>query len=324
MNIWSKIILFFEKRNRDPEPCELVPFIRQWLAHSRRTKQYKDRFYNICNKLSVFEKHLKITLYTDSFTENMTESFIYYLQNDYEKKLLQNTIIKLLQLLKTAINKAEKAGYKVDWGITEIRLKKDYIETVSLTQDELDKLNMLKLSKETAAVRDRFLLGCYTAQRISDYKRIKACDIRDNIITVKQIKTGAVVKIPAHPVLYEILERNGGEFPELPSNQAMNQDIKRICKKAGINDVIPVERIRAGKTERLKLKKYEMISSHTARRTGATLMYFAGIPIAKIMKITGHTTESSFFQYIRIDKIENAKELSEHPFFSRKIVCLQT
>lgn len=322
MNIWSKIVSFFSKRNRDPEPCELIPFIRQWLSHSRRTKQYKDRFYNICNKLSAFEKHLKITLYTDSFTESMTESFVYYLQNDYEKKLLQNTVIKLLSILSTAIHRAEKSGYKVNWGVTEMRLRKDYIETVALTQDELDRLNLLKLSKEAAAVRDRFLLGCYTAQRISDYKRITASDIHNGIITIKQIKTGAVVKIPVHPILYEILERNGGQFPDLPSDQAINGAIKRICKKAGINDIIPVERIRAGKPERLKLKKYEMISSHTARRTGATLMYFAGIPVAKIMKITGHTTEASFFAYIRIDKTENAKELSEHPFFSRNVVCL--
>lgn len=322
MKILSKIkrILF----KIEPDNTELIPFIRYWLAHSRRPNTYKYPYYNLCNKLSAFEKYSKTTLYTDSFTESMTEAFIYYFQNHYEKKLLQNTIIKLLSRLSTIIHKAQESGYKVNWGISEIRLKRDYIETVALTQDELDRLNKLSLSKEAAAVRDRFLIGCYTAQRISDYKRIKASDIQNGIITIKQQKTGAVVKIPVHPVLYEILERNGGEFPDLPSNQAMNAAIKRIGKKASINDLIPVERVRAGKIERLKLKKYEMICSHTARRTGATLMYFSGIQVAKIMKLTGHTTESSFFQYIRIDKTENAKELSEHPFFNKKVVCLHT
>lgn len=316
MNILSKIQHLFQKREQ--EATELVPFIRNWLAHSRRPKAYKGRYYNLCNKLSAFEKYIKKPLYTDSFTESMTESFVYYLENDYEKKLLYNSIVKLIQQLKTMLGKAEKVGHKVNWGISDIQLKKEYIETVALTQDELNRLNQLVLSKEASAARDRFLLGCYTAQRISDYKRIKASDIRDGIITIKQIKTGAVVKIPVHPILYEILERNGGNFPDLPSDQALNKTIKRVCKKAGINDIISVERTRAGKIERLKLKKYEMISSHTARRTGATLMYFSGIPVAKIMKLTGHTTESSFFQYIRIDKLENAKELSEHPFFSKK------
>lgn len=316
MNILSIIKSFFSKR--EPESTELIPFIRYWLAHSKRTKQYKSRYYNLCNKLTAYEKYTKITLYTDSFSESMAESFIYYLENDYEKKLLQNNIIKLIQQLKTMLGKSEKSGYKVDWGICEVRLKKEYIETVALTQDELDRINDMKLSREASAVRDRFLLGCYTAQRISDYKNITANDIHKGIVTIKQIKTGVVVKIPVHPVVYKILERNGGEFPVLPSDQAMNKTIKRICKKAGINEIIAIERTRAGKRERLKLKKWEMISSHTARRTGATLMYFSGIPVAKIMKITGHTTESSFFQYIRIDKTENAKELSEHPFFSKK------
>lgn len=316
MNIFSKIKCTLFKIESDN--TELIPFIRYWLAHSHRPNTYKYPYYNLCNKLYAFEKYNKTTLYTDSFTESMTEALVYYFQNHYEKKLLQNTIIKLLSRLSTIIHKAQESGYKVNWGINEIRLKKDYIETVALTQDELDRINQLNLSKEAAAVRDRFLIGCYTAQRISDYKRIKASDILAGIITIKQQKTGAVVKIPAHPVLYEILERNGGEFPDLPSNQAMNAAIKRICKKAGINEIISVERSRSGKIERLKLKKYEMISSHTARRTGATLMYRSGIQVAKIMKLTGHTTESSFFQYIRIDKIENAKELSEHPFFSKK------
>ncbi|WP_106828053.1 tyrosine-type recombinase/integrase [Parabacteroides pacaensis] len=313
MNIFSIIRSLFKEN--DSGSTELIPFIRFWLAHSKRDNTYKSRYYNLCNKLSNFEKHLSITLYTDSFSENMTESFIYYLQNNYKKKLLQNTIKKLISQLATMIGRAEKSGYKVNWGISEIRLKEDYIETVALTLDELDRINHLKLSKESSAIRDRFLIGCYTAQRISDYRRIKANDINNGILTIKQIKTGIVVKIPVHPILYEILERNGGEFPNLSSHQAINKTIKRICKKAGIIDIIPVERTRAGKIERLKFKKYEMISSHTARRTGATLMLLAGIPVAKIMKITGHTTELSFFQYIRIDKTKNAKELSEHPFF---------
>lgn len=232
MNTWSKIKSLFSENDRDSASCELIPFIRQWLSRSTRSSQYKVRYYNICNKLSSFEEYMKITLYTDSFTESMTGSFVYYSQNYYEKKLPQNTIIKLLQQLRTMLGKADKCGYKINWGVSDVSLKKDYIETVALTQEELDRLNQLELSKEASAIRDIFLLGCYTAQRVSDYKRITAKDICGSIITIKQIKTGVVVKIPVHPVLYEILERNDGEFPSLPSGQAMNKSIKHICKKS--------------------------------------------------------------------------------------------
>jgi hypothetical protein len=33
------------------------------------------------------------------------------------------------------------------------------------------------------------------------------------------------------------------------------------------------------------------------------------------MLITGHSTEESFFRYIRINRQENAAILSKHPFF---------
>ena len=58
-----------------------------------------------------------------------------------------------------------------------------------------------------------------------------------------------------------------------------------------------------------------LVISHTARRSGATNMYLAGIPTFRIMLLTGHTTEESFFKYIRIGKEENANVLSEYPFF---------
>ena len=58
-----------------------------------------------------------------------------------------------------------------------------------------------------------------------------------------------------------------------------------------------------------------MITSHTARRTGATLMYKSKIPSIAIMKITGHKKESTFLKYIRVTKEENAETLATHDYF---------
>lgn len=44
--------------------------------------------------------------------------------------------------------------------------------------------------------------------------------------------------------------------------------------------------------------------THTARRTGATLMYLAGMDIYDIMKITGHTSPAVLKKYIRADELE--------------------
>ena len=64
------------------------------------------------------------------------------------------------------------------------------------------------------------------------------------------------------------------------------------------------------------IPKYQFISSHTARRTAATNMYLAGIVPYRIMLVTGHKTEKSFFRYIRITREENVKVLAKHKFFT--------
>ncbi|MFQ8804876.1 MAG: hypothetical protein ACLR8Y_06890 [Alistipes indistinctus] len=61
-----------------------------------------------------------------------------------------------------------------------------------------------------------------------------------------------------------------------------------------------------------------MVKTHTARRSGATNMYLAGIPTIAIMKITGHKTEKEFMKYIKITEEESAMELMNHPYFSGK------
>ena len=64
--------------------------------------------------------------------------------------------------------------------------------------------------------------------------------------------------------------------------------------------------------ETTKYKKWEVVSSHTARRTFATNLYKSGFPSISIMQITGHKTEAAFLKYIKVNKHEHAKLLAEH------------
>ena len=222
--------------------------------------------------------------------------------------------------LRATLNKAARQGYPVEHGFENIRLKKEDSGAVYLNLDELNKLNELKkLSPEAAACRDMFLVGCFTALRISDYRRLT---VEDNFVNgnirIKTQKTGATVIIPVHPIIDSILKRNNNTLPKMPSQQAFGATIKRVCKKAGITEQVLWERTVGTRVVRKKVPKYQLVSSHTARRSGATNMYLAGIPTARLMLLTGHTTEQSFFKYIRINKEDNAKELSQHKFFAKK------
>lgn len=59
-------------------------------------------------------------------------------------------------------------------------------------------------------------------------------------------------------------------------------------------------------------KKFELITTHTARRSFASNLYLHGLPSSTIMKITGHRTEKAFMRYIKITPNENAKILQLH------------
>ena len=57
---------------------------------------------------------------------------------------------------------------------------------------------------------------------------------------------------------------------------------------------------------------WQLISSHTARRSMATNYYLQGFPTIDLMKITGHTTERAFLKYIKVSKLDTAKRLQVH------------
>lgn len=67
----------------------------------------------------------------------------------------------------------------------------------------------------------------------------------------------------------------------------------------------------------VKYKKYELIHSHTARRTGATLMCLSGMDIYDIMKITGHTSPTMLKKYIKADQLEGVdKIVQKYDYFN--------
>lgn len=86
-----------------------------------------------------------------------------------------------------------------------------------------------------------------------------------------------------------------------------NRHIQDCCRIAGIdNDVYQLETIK-GVSVRKKYKKYELITSHSARRSFATNLYLKCKNAKMVMSFTGHTTEENFFKYICVSKQENAK-----------------
>jgi integrase len=301
----------------------LEEYIRLFVSESKQSKSYKDTFLNVGNHLLDFEKKQGIRLYTDNVTEQVATDFIHYLKSDARNKtsqgkpLMANTVYTIWSKLGYMLRRASRDGYPVNFSFENAGCEPEETHAVYLTMEELGRINGLShLPAKLAVVRDRFLLGCFTALRYSDYATLTRRNIAGGNIELKTRKTGTKVVIPIHPVVREILKRNGGNFPELTvSLHTFGVRLREICRLAGIHSYVLYERTVGMKVVRKRVKKYTMVTSHTARRTSATNMYLSGIPTFRIMLITGHKTEESFFRYIRINRAENAKILAEHPFF---------
>ena len=110
----------------------------------------------------------------------------------------------------------------------------------------------------------------------------------------------------------KILEKYNGELPVSISNQKFNQYIKEVCKHAGLNSMVSKSITKGGIPRSKNYKKWELVSSHTARRSFATNLYNSGFPTISIMAVTGHKTEKAFLLYIRVTPEEHAKKLREH------------
>lgn len=318
-----------KKKSHRQNNVDLISYINNIIINSRKTECMKFRLRNLLYRLREFSNERRTRLYSDSFSYSMFEEFVYFLKRchllkgDKTKFYRHNNVCSFIRSLKSVLNSLRLDGYDVNMSYKEFKINEEEVRAVYLTQEELSKLASLNLrSKEATATRDRFLVGCYIAQRFSDYSRITVeqnFDLKANEIRLKTVKTGATVVVPIHPEIREILKRNNYILPKLNSLAAFNTCIKRLCKRAGIAEQLLLEYTEGTTVVRKKVPKYKLVSSHTARRTGITLMYLSGMQLWEIMLISGHKTEEACLKYMCISREENAKKLTSSSVFSREI-----
>ena len=217
--------------------------------------------------------------------------------------------------LKTVMNEGYKLKYHTNTEYQLFKTRREEPDTVYLTREEVDRLWDYQPKGELdRKARDLFLLGVYTAARFSDYSRLTSDMIQDGVIRFHQVKTAGVVLIPASPRVMEILERNGGRAPHI-EQQHLNEWIKKVCAAVSIDSPVEVSKTVGAVHETQVKRKYELVTSHTARRTGATLLYMTGVPLQQVMLITGHKDEKSIRRYLRLTREENVAMLKDNPFF---------
>ena len=277
------------------------------MEENTKHKYNRYKIYTYNTLVSYFEEKNKKQPTFNDINYAFSEDFIEWMS---DKDLCANTRGSHVKFVKAAMNEAFKNKLHTNEDFRTFRKETEQVDAVYLTNDEVRKIAQLPLCGTHAIARDIFIIGCHTGMRFSDYSRLSSSDINDGVIHFITQKCKTPVDIPAHPRVLKILNKYGGTLPSI-TPQKFNVYIKDVCKEAGLNESILVRK--GG--QHTRYAKWELISSHTARRTGLTNMYKAGIPTYRCMMISGHKTEQVFLTYLRITQEENAEFLKENSFF---------
>lgn len=244
------------------------------------------------------------------------------LKNEYfveETKFSNSTSNKYLSFFKQFLRYAKRIKY-ITHEIDFEQMK--YLEEIepykiALKINEVEKLIKLNLNNDSRLdkVRDLFYLEIMTGQRFSDIpKLLDKNNITESAIIIYQEKTNEKVNIPLHSKLKTHLDYIFDKYPNgLPSisNQKFNEYLKEICKLAEFNQKHSWVTI-TGKVKKTHVDlRYNLISSHTGRRTFCTLALGSGINAETIMKVTGHRKYDQFREYVKIDDSDVNKEFNK-------------
>jgi site-specific recombinase XerD len=318
----------------------LVSFAIKYRAESNKSYNTKKGYQTTINKLIEFENafntklrfididinfynKFKSWLLSSTFTKGDDE--VYYTKN-YIGTMFKN-ISKFMTVSQGKVH--EFTGHKD----AEFKVESEETDSIYLTQEEIQKIYDLEITEELLKKneyknrnlkttikslneeRDRFLFGCFTALRHSDYSRLDSLHFKNDIISIWTVKKDKKVFIPMHYQLRDLLKRRNNILPAPISDQKHNKQIKAIGKLAGINEEVILTKTRGGKRIETVKHKYEFITSHTARRSGATNMYLAGVDLKFIQDILGHSKVEQTISYIKVSAEDNAKRLVDHPYF---------
>lgn len=303
-----------------PKKKAFLSFVDDYITESKLNK--REGTIKVYNTTYKYLKEYSSKYKTIDF-ENITLEFYnhYTAFLSQEHSLSANTVGKHIKTIKSFMNEATERGINENLEFRKKKFKtiREEADTVYLCVKELEQFEKLKLTAtpRLERVRDLFLIGCYTGLRFSDFTQIQPENINsDNtMLFIRTQKTSERVAIPLHKTVRNILKKYKNKLPKAYSNQVMNNYLKEVASLANIKELVETTITRAGKLEKSVSPKFKLISTHTARRSFATNLYLADIPAISIMKITGHKTERSFMQYIRITQEQNADKLLTHAFF---------
>lgn len=279
---------FLALYRRPGETMNFVEYARRHLEALKSALQPETMRHHAAalRKLESYNPRLQIA----EITPDWLRVYAAYLRDKHHNN--PGTIRKNMCVIRMHYYAAMRAGKVKNNPFEAYRIPQADPTVVFLTEDELNALIGMfrsdKLDEGETEVLRFFLFMCFTAMHISDARSLQIEQIHGGEIHYTRIKTRTRVNMPLSVPAAKLVEYykegrlRGPLFRHLPTDQAFNRIIKRICRRIGIN---------------------KAVSAKSARHTFATLYYKKNNgDLGTLSKLLGHTQISTTMIYAHIMK----------------------
>ena len=287
---------FMKEYNRPDDFRTFYDYVKDYMHRHRGELESStiDVHLDAINKMRVYDPDLRL--------ECLDEDFILKYKV-YLKKKLKNkdsTINKNMSCIKKYCRAAIKEGYMTKNPFENIKVKtRSKSDFTYLTEEELTTLVDLyksnSLTENYQSVLQIFLFMCFSSLHIGDAKNIRIEGIGKSSFTYYRIKLRNSkpdpIVIPLSDPLKKIIKKASGKrkngllFTTVISDQKINEYLKRIARKVGIN---------------------KPLSSKAGRHTFATLFLQKTKDLATLKEIMGHSDYRETLIYAHV--LEESKQ----------------
>lgn len=295
--------------------------------------QTKNIYKSELDDFKEFVKNKKgnIIISWDEINEKLIRDYKKYLQTKkvihkitkeevYEKDA---TIKDKLSRIGAILNYAyeEELISKID--VTKIKKTKsskndDSDFHIALSEDEINRLYNLELKGKEEKTRDLFIFQLLTGQR---YETINGIELdKDNPIIIQEKGNKS---IPIKPLiekdkkLQNICNKYNYKLPKI-ARQTTNKHLKEFGKQIQLNEKVPCSELRGGELYKYVVEKWELLATHTARRTFVTNAVLNGINETLTMSVTGHSAREMNDRYTKIKRKTGVNKFAEKMYHNEE------
>ena len=279
---------FLALYRRPGETMNFVDYARRHLDELQTALQPQTLRHHkaALKKLEEYNAALQIS----DITPEWLQVYAAHLRKHYDNN--PGTIRKNMCVIRMHYYAAMRAGKVKNNPFMVYKLPAADPAVIYLTEEELNALTSLynsnTLPDNEQDVLRFFLFMTFTAMHISDAKALQIEQITGGEIHYRRIKTRTRVNMPLSKPAAKLVEYYKGKrgrgnlFRDLPTDQAFNRTIKKICQRVGIT---------------------KPVSAKAARHTFATLYYKKNSgDLGTLSKLLGHTSVTTTMIYAHIMK----------------------